>query len=130
MMEDEIINDAIEDQKIRIHKDHRTWTSDLEFYTSEIRFFNMELEQVLLVNYGDLSIVEHVKEYQDILKKKSLKLIELQEEIKFQRKIFDMDEIVPENISYHLILTERIENFVQNFEKVKKNLKRYASRRD
>lgn len=42
-----ILKEAIEDQKIQIHKDHQTKTNQLEFYTSEIQFFQAELDKIL-----------------------------------------------------------------------------------
>jgi hypothetical protein len=129
-MKKDILQDAIEDQKLQIHRDHRDWKNKLEFYSSEIRFFQKELDKVMQVNNSDLSVIEHVKEYQKILEKKKIIIEELQEEIKYQKKIFDVDEIVPENISYHLLLKERFEKFVLRIEELKPNFKRYTSHRD
>lgn len=120
----------IEDQKIKIHSDHKRWMSEVEFYEDEIKFFLRELNVVLLKNEGSFSMLENVQEYQGILKKKMLKLEKIREEIEFQKRIFDVDEIMPENIEYHLILQEKFTEVVANFEKIKKNLKRFASHND
>ena len=120
----------IENQKIKIHADHKRWMSEVEFYEDEIEFFLKELNAVLLKNEGSFSMMENVAEYQGILKKKKLKLETIREEIEFQKRIFDVDEIMPENIEYHLILQEKFTKVVTNFEKIKKNLKRFASHND
>ena len=120
----------IENQKIKIHADHKRWMSEVEFYEDEIEFFLKELNAVLLKNEGSFSMMENVAEYQGILKKKKLKLETIREEIEFQKRIFDVDEIMPENIEYHLILKEKFTEVVSNFEKIKKNLKRFASHND
>ena len=120
----------IENQKIKIHADHKRWMSEVEFYEAEIEFFQKELNAVLLKNESSFSMMENVAEYQGILKKKKLKLETIREEIEFQKRIFDVDEIMPENIEYHLILQEKFTKVVTNFEKIKKNLRRFASHND
>ena len=125
-----IINDAMEDQKILIHRDHNTWLNALQFYGDEAKFFKKELTNVTNANNDSLSVIEHVQEYQKILDKKLIALEALQEDIKFQQKIFSMDEILPDNIEYHLIMKEKYEKFVKSFEELKPAFKRFSSHFD
>ncbi len=123
-------NDFLMDQKIRIHHDHREWLDSFNFYEDEIKFFQSELELVLHKNSNSYSKLDNYNEYKKILDKKLFIIEDLRSEIEYQKKIFDVDEIVDENISYHLELKDKFQNFIKNFESLKKNLKRFAAHND
>lgn len=125
-----IIKEEIEDQILHVHKDHNSWLKILDFYENEIDFLKKELQIVINANTSNLSILEHVQEYKQILARKLLALRELQQEIKYQQKVFTMDEILPDNIDYHLKMNENIDQFVNNFELLKPMLRRFSSHSD
>ena len=129
-MSESIIDDAMDDQQTKMHKDHISWLKSLDFYSDEIKFFEKELTHVVNANNDSLSKIEHVEEYQKILEKKIITLEEIREEIKYQQKILTMDEILPENLQYHLILKEKFQNFVNYFEELKPSFKRFSSHSD
>lgn len=126
----DLIKDTIENQKLRCHRDHIDWQKKLSFYEDEIAFFEKELSLVMQSNATSLSMIEHIQEYQDILSHKKKKLIELQEEVQYQERVFGIHEIVEENISYHLILREKVDQFFEEMEELKPQLKRFAAHND
>ena len=122
--------DIIEDQMIHIHHDHSSWLKILDFHENEIDFFKKELQIVVNANASSMSVIEHVEEYREILERKLLTLRELQKEIKYQQKILTMDEILPDNIDYHLTMREKMDQFVNNYKTLKPLLRRFSSHSD
>ncbi len=113
------------------HQEHRMWISRLNFYQDEIKFFQNELGVVLHKHINYLSILEHVDEYRNILLKK-LKLIdELRHDIIIhEKRIATEIDFGEGELKYHNKIRRKYKRFVDNFEALKKNLKRFVAHND
>ena len=111
------------------HQEHRDWISSLDFYQDEIRIFQKELEKVLF-EFPDLySIIEHVDEYQNILLKKLSKVSHFRRQIILhERHLADSNSFNEEDLWGHMETREKLEEFISNFEKLKKNFRRFVSK--
>jgi hypothetical protein len=49
-----------------LHKDHKTWLGELDFYQDEIKFFQQKLFTAILDNDHSPMTEEHVQEYRDL----------------------------------------------------------------
>jgi hypothetical protein len=114
-----------------VHQEHQQWLSQLNFYQDEIKFFQNELALVLHRNMDSLSIIEYVEEYKEILLKKLEHIDELRHDIISHEKKLkkdtngDLGEPQP-----HEMVREKFDTFVQDFELMKKNFKRFAAHND
>jgi hypothetical protein len=50
----------------QLHKEHRTWLSNLDFFQDEIKFFQNKLFTAILENDHSLITEEHVAEYREL----------------------------------------------------------------
>ena len=111
------------------HKEHREWMASLDFYHQEIQIFQKEVAKVLL-EFSDLySIIEHVDEYRDIFSKK-MEQIDLfrREIILHERHLKEDDDFPSEDLWSHMELRDKINEFIDDFEKLKINFKGFVSK--
>lgn len=114
-----------------MHKEHRNWLSQLNFYQDEIKFFQNELANVIQSHMESLSIIESVDEYKGILLKKLAHIDDLRHEI--SRHENAMASSPSEDSGYHgshQKIRSRLNQFVADFEMLKKNFKRFAAYND
>lgn len=114
---------------LSLHIQHKNWLGQLDFYESEIKFFFNELDRIFDKNIGDVTTLGHSKEYADILKKKSDKIKRL------RSRIIDHEKNIGANLEeedgdLHFEVERKITLFVSDFEMMKKNFRRFASRND
>lgn len=108
-----------------LFQQHRDWLSQLDFYQDEIKIFQHELTQVVEKHPDYLSIIEHVEEYQRIFQKKLEKIDDLKHQIASHLK-----QEGAAALEEHEQLLVRMGDLVKNFESLKKNFRRFASRND
>ncbi len=108
-----------------LYQQHRDWLSQLDFYQDEIKIFQHELTQVVEKHPDYLSIIEHVDEYQRIFEKKLEKIDHLKHQIALHLK-----QEGATALEEHEQLQARMGDLVKNFEALKKNFRRFASRND
>ncbi len=111
------------------HQEHRDWISSLDFYQDKIRIFQKELEKVLF-EFSDLySIIEHVDEYQRILFKKLNQISHFRRQIILhERHLADSNSFNEEDLWGHMETREKLEEFISDFEKLKKNFRGFVSK--
>ena len=111
------------------HQEHREWMSELDFYADEIKIFKKEMERVLL-EYSDFySIIEHVDEYRKILNRKSTQIDNYRRQIILHERHFRDKELGGgEDVWDHIELREKIGKFMEDFEEMKKSLRRFVSK--
>ncbi|MDX1943038.1 MAG: hypothetical protein SFU99_20915 [Saprospiraceae bacterium] len=111
-----------------IHQQHRQWLSQLDFYEDEVKIFREELLGVVQKHPNYFRMVEHVDEYRTILMRK----LEHIDNLRHQIVLHERNLVEHENIamSDHNILKTAIENFVQDFEAMKANFRRFVSHND
>ncbi len=113
------------------HKEHNEWLSQLNFYQDEIKFFQNELLTVLHGHNDHLSIVELVDEYRDILMKKLRQIDELRMHIILHEKsLVKMEEPKTDELWEHSEVRDKLNEFIQEFELMKGNFKRFAAHHD
>ena len=117
-------------KSIDFHKDHKEWTSRLDFYSDEIEFFFKELNKVFDHNKENLAWMEFIDEYEAILDKKSEHIKELRGRIALGEKEiadgFDEDKLTRKHHQLHLDFVD----FEKSFLDMKKGFKRFASHND
>ncbi len=113
------------------HKEHREWLSQLNFYQDELKFFQNELLLVLHAHNDHLSIIELVDEYRDLFMKKLRQIDELRMHIILHEKaLVKMEKSSSEELWEHTEVRDKIHEFVEEFESMKKNFKRFAAHND
>ncbi len=113
------------------HQEHRDWLSKLNFYQDEIKIFQHELMRILMKHPKSLSIIEHVEEYQKIFLAKLEHIDKLRLKIILHEKELG-ESLTPstENVWDHSEERLQINEFVNDFEAMKQNFRRFASRND
>lgn len=111
------------------HQEHREWISSLDFYQDQIHIFQKELEKVLF-EFSDLySIIEHVDEYQKILFKKLNQMSHFRRQIILhERHLADSNSFNQNDLWSHMETKEKLEEFISNFEGLKKNFRGFVSK--
>ena len=113
------------------HKEHKEWLSQLNFYQDEIKFFQNELLAVLHLHIDRLSIVELVDEYRDIFMKKLRQIDELRMQIVLHERLLSkMEDPKAEELWHHTEVRDKINEFRDDLEVLKKNFKRFAAHND
>lgn len=114
-----------------MHKDHRNWLSQLNFYQDEIKFFQNELVNVIHSHMNSLSIIESVDEYKSIFLKKLARIDDLRHQI--TKHELELASTRGETSAYHEMHQQTRSDFmrfVEEFEMMKKNFKRFAAYND
>lgn len=113
------------------HKEHRQWLSKLDFYQDQIKIFQNELVQVLHRHPNYLSIIEHVDEYRGIFIKKLERIDEFRHQIILHEKRLS-ETLSPdtEDLWDHSTMRIQVEEFIQEFEDLKQNFRRFAAHND
>lgn len=114
------MNIALENQE------HRDWLSQLNFYQDEIKIFQNELLKILHKHSDYLAIIEHVEEYRAIFMRKLQHIDDLRHKLLLSQ--YDMHD--GNALPQHEALKLQIEKFVADFEQLKANFRRFASRND
>lgn len=113
------------------HKEHREWTSQLDFYVQEIGIFENELVRVEAEHPDLPSIVEHVEEYRSLFNAKLELISSLREKIKtheslmadgFKEDLREMHE--------HSEVREGMAELEVKFGDLKQRFRRFASHND
>lgn len=113
------------------HQEHLEWLSKLNFYQDEIKFFQNELLSVLHEHIDRLSIVELVDEYRDIFMKKLTQIDEMRMQIILHERLLGkMEEPKAEELWHHSEVRDKYLEFVDDFERMKMNFKRFAAHND
>jgi hypothetical protein len=108
------------------NQEHREWLSQLNFYQDEIKIFQLELLRVVQKHPGEFPIIEHVEEYRTILLKKLHHIDDLRHRLLYhQWKMTQPDPLVG-----YPDLKADIAQFVEEFEAMKTNFRRFVSRHD
>jgi len=109
------------------HKEHREWLSQLNFYQDQIKIFQTELAQVLHRHPKYLSILEHVNEYRRILLKKLQHIDEFRHQIILHEKRISQNlEPDTEGLWDHSEMRIEVQKFMQDFEELKQNFRRFV----
>lgn len=110
------------------HKEHRTWLSQLDFYQDEIKIFQNELMQTLHRAPNYLSISEHVEEYREIFLRKLEKIDQLRLQIILhEKKLSQTLRPDTEDLWDHSEVRNEMTDFMEDFEKLKKNFRRFVA---
>ena len=120
----------IEDEKF-IHKEHREWLSQINFFQDEIKFFQNELVKVIHEHNYSFSSIETVEEYRNILLKKLEQIDEIRHVIMRHERALafppEMDEY--ERMDHQKVKSQFLD-FVEKYNLMKKNFKRFAAHND
>jgi len=120
----------IEDEMF-VHKEHKEWLSQLNFYQDEIKFFQNELVKVIHENNYSFSSIETVEEYRNILLKKLEHIDEMRHLImQHERALAYPPEMDGDELGDHQEVRLRFLDFKDKFELMKKNFKRFAAYND
>lgn len=112
------------------HHEHRMWLRQLDFYEQEIAFFREELTKVMQKNKESFSKLEYSEEYKAIFRKKQNHIDELRAAISEHEKKMSRDQISPEDVDRHRYIAAKFNDFIQRFEMLKHNFRRFASHND
>lgn len=114
------------------HQEHRDWLSQLDFMEGEIRFFGQELTAVSEAHPNLPSIWGQVEEYQKLFEAKQAKIAALRAEIHQHEQALAANPAHTRlaDVQHHAQVRERIESLIVNFEQLKVNFRRFASRND
>lgn len=111
------------------HQAYQKWLKDLNFYEDELILFHKELDLLISRQPDILSIIEHVEEYQQIFKKKKLKLKGLQDLILNQEHNLRNQTTLQENQEFEFEkIKKQFEKFIVKLEKLKKNFRRFVAK--
>ncbi|MFN7119127.1 MAG: hypothetical protein ACK4TA_20180 [Saprospiraceae bacterium] len=109
------------------NQQHREWLSQLNFYQDEIKIFQLELLRVVQSHPDDFPVIEHVEEYRAILLKKLHHIDDLRHRLLYHHwKLTQPVDPAIEHDDLKLDITQ----FVKDFEALKTNFRRFASRKD
>ena len=108
------------------HQEHREWLSQLDFYQDEIKIFQHDLMDVVQKHPNYFHMVEHVDEYRSILLRKIQHIDDLRHRIMLHVRHLALEH--QEIQDTHEVLKSEMENFVQDFEEMKGNFRRFVSR--
>jgi len=126
-----MVNKNVMEDEQFVHREHNQWLSKLVFYREEIEFFQKALDKVMHSHNHEYSFLESVGEYRRILLKKVDHINELVALIKHHEKALacapKMDQL---ELDGHQQVKNRYVDFVNEFELMKKTLKRYAAYND
>ncbi len=113
------------------HQEHRNWLSQLDFYSDELRIFELELQKVIQEHPDLLSIIEHVDEYREILDRKKLHIQD------FKARILDHEQQMGDNPTssedkdeVHSLLKSELSDFQKSLEDLKRNFRRFVAYND
>ena len=120
----------MEEKQTKFHVDHKLWSQSLDFYVSEIEFFKRELSQVVMKNDQSYSKIEYVEEYKVIFQKKLDHIQELREAISNHEKKLGDCSNEEQDTEHHNAMKIKFDEFVNRFETLKKNFRRFASHND
>ncbi len=110
------------------HQEHNQWLSKLNFYQDEIKIFQNELMVVLHKHAGNLSIIEHIDEYRAIFLKKLGHIDDIRKQIFLLEKSLKEEMAVsPDEAWDHQEVRKEVDEFVNDFEAMKKRFKRFVS---
>lgn len=108
------------------NQQHREWLSQLNFYQDEIKIFQLELLRVVQSHPNDFPMIEHVEEYRTIFLKKLHHIDDLRHRLLYHQWQLTQAE---SGIATDDLKTD-MERFVQDFEALKTNFRRFVSRND
>jgi hypothetical protein len=123
-------SNKVSERMLLHHREHTNWLSQLEFYEEEIMFFIQELEMVEQKNSNSFSKLEYAQEYKSIFEKKLEHITELRKAFADHERKLSADVCENEDEAYHRMMNVKFQQFVQSFEELKVNFKRFASRND
>ena len=125
-----LTNNQLENRQF-FHQEHKEWLNQLNFYQDEIKFFQNELILVLQKHYESLSILDNVEDYRNIFLKKLQHIDELRYDISLhEKKLSGIMEQEPQDLDEHHQVRARLNEFVKDFELLKKNFRRFAAYND
>lgn len=107
------------------HQEHRAWLSQLDFYQDEIKIFQNELSGVVQQHPNYLNMVEHVEEYRGILLRKLQRIDDLRHIIVLHDRALARQDSSLE--LGHAEVKNRVATFVQDFESMKANFRRFVA---
>lgn len=113
------------------HQEHRDWLSQLDFYSEELRIFELELQQVIQEHPDLLSIIEHVDEYREILIRKNLHIQDFKARIlEHEQRMGDSSDLSGEEDAVHQQLKSELSDFQLSMEALKRNFRRFVAYND
>ena len=120
------------EMKDQRHRQHIEWLHRLDFTQDQIGIYQAELSRVLQQQEGNLSIIEHVEEYREILMRKLHHIDELRAQIQVQERqlsgLYHPERLAEEWPTEQLAL--HFDDFLQDFESLRNTLRRFVSRHD
>lgn len=116
--------------KLFIHKEHVEWTSKLDYYQDEIKFFQNELFQVIKANPNDFSIMEKVDEYRKLFMKKLSQIDEIRNSIFLHEHKLVVSPNDKSLIQDHHLVRNEFYEYGKNYDVLKNNFRRFASHHD
>ena len=120
----------VEDEQF-VHKEHKEWLSQLNFFQDEIKFFQNELVKVIHEHNYSFSSLETVEEYRNILLKKLEQIDEMRHIImRHERALAFPPEMDTNELEGHQELRIRFLEFADKYNLMKKNFKRFAAHND
>ena len=120
----------IEDEQF-VHHEHKEWLSQLNFFQDEIKFFQNELVKVIHEHNYSFSSLETVEEYRNILLKKLEHIDEMRHTIKrHERALAFPPEMDAPELKEHQEVKADFLDFVEKYNMMKKNFKRFAAYND
>lgn len=120
----------IEDEQF-VHNEHKEWLSQLNFFQDEIKFFQNELVKVIHEHNYSFSSLETVEEYRNILLKKLEHIDEMRHAImRHERALAYPPEMDSAELKDHQEVREDFLEFIDKYNMMKKNFKRFAAHND
>jgi Asp-tRNA(Asn)/Glu-tRNA(Gln) amidotransferase C subunit len=114
------------------HRQHIEWLHRLDFTQDQIGIYQTELSRVLQQQEGNLSIIEHVEEYREILLRKLHHIDELRAQIQVQERQLS-GLYLPERLAEEwpvAQLDQHINGFLSDFDTLRNTMRRFVSRHD
>ncbi len=117
------------DLNSQYHKEHQEWLKELDFYSDEIKIFQKELSVIMDRHPDQFSITEHSDEYKQIFHKKLEEINKLRQQMQLhEHELTNQNEPINDEIWDHETTRVNLLDFVNRFEKLKKNFRRFVSR--
>ncbi|MBK6948926.1 MAG: hypothetical protein IPH16_13500 [Haliscomenobacter sp.] len=113
------------------HQEHREWFSQLDFYSDELRVFELELQKVIQEHPDLLSIIEHVDEYREILDRKKLHIQDMEARIVDHEQRMGINPAPSgEEENVHQVLKSELSDFQKSMEDLKRSFRRFVAYND
>lgn len=113
------------------HREHQEWSTKLNFFQDEMKFFQKELTRIASKHPDLPSIEEHVQEYKQLFKKKSSRIEDLRRHIaNHEANIAHYKNQEDLDLAEHHSMRELFHELDSNFSELRKNFQRFAAHND